>query len=221
MKHLYLIPAVVIFLVSCAKEPDPSFSVSSTEVEAGEVVTFQNTSEDAESYSWDFGDGTTSAEDEPDHVYEEKGIYVVRLTAYSKKEKKSASTGQSIEVRNPVASITGTYVVTATETSSCPDNTMTYAFTIREHPNPDSVFLDNFAGRFDNVLASYDKNDRMITNRVTSGADDGNGGKYEIYIGNNTVSKDGSGIAIGYSLFNYEGGGNCGLISGSGTGVRK
>lgn len=31
-------------------------------------------------YVWDFGDGTTSTEENPKHVYNEKGIFVVSLT---------------------------------------------------------------------------------------------------------------------------------------------
>lgn len=45
-------------------------------------ITFVNTSENATSYLWDFGDGTNSTENEPTHRYETGGIYTVRLTAY-------------------------------------------------------------------------------------------------------------------------------------------
>lgn len=42
---------------------------------------FTNTSKDAASYLWDFGDGTTSSEKNPIHKYSGKGIYKVVLTA--------------------------------------------------------------------------------------------------------------------------------------------
>ena len=35
------------------------------------------------SYEWDFGDGNTSTEEDPSHVYEEPGVYTVCLTVYS------------------------------------------------------------------------------------------------------------------------------------------
>jgi len=44
-------------------------------------VKFYNKSENALWYSWDFGDGTTSALLHPNHTYEESGTYVVELTA--------------------------------------------------------------------------------------------------------------------------------------------
>lgn len=49
----------------------------------GKTVEFQDTSTDdgaIASWSWDFGDGTTSAEQNPTHVYGEPGTYTVTLT---------------------------------------------------------------------------------------------------------------------------------------------
>lgn len=64
-------PAVVSFFV------DFSFSVE------GRTVTFENKSMDAVSYSWDFGDGNTSTEENPIHTYAEDGTYTVVLTGTS------------------------------------------------------------------------------------------------------------------------------------------
>jgi PKD repeat protein len=47
------------------------------------VVTFTNTSEDAVSYLWDFGDGNTSTAENPIHEYGQDGTYQVSLTATS------------------------------------------------------------------------------------------------------------------------------------------
>ncbi|MFT4522493.1 MAG: PKD repeat protein [Bacteroidia bacterium] len=47
----------------------------------GLEVSFTNTSSDAASYSWDFGDGMTSTEKDPVHTYTDKGDYMVTLTA--------------------------------------------------------------------------------------------------------------------------------------------
>jgi len=44
-------------------------------------VDFTNTSEDGFSYSWDFGDGTSSIEENPIHTYATMGSYDVILTA--------------------------------------------------------------------------------------------------------------------------------------------
>lgn len=45
--------------------------------------TFTNTSQNATSYLWNFGDGNTSTEEHPTHTYEEEGTYKVVLTATS------------------------------------------------------------------------------------------------------------------------------------------
>lgn len=69
-------------------EDEPSIGVAlpsaafSTEVE-GSTVSFTNTSGNADSYSWDFGDGNTSTEENPTHTYAADGSYTVILTARS------------------------------------------------------------------------------------------------------------------------------------------
>lgn len=45
------------------------------------LVNFYNNSLNATSYSWDFGDGSTSTEANPVHTFVSPGAYVVRLTA--------------------------------------------------------------------------------------------------------------------------------------------
>ncbi|MBK9017838.1 MAG: PKD domain-containing protein [Saprospiraceae bacterium] len=45
------------------------------------TVTFTNTSTGADSYSWDFGDGSTATEANPVHTYASSGLYTVVLTA--------------------------------------------------------------------------------------------------------------------------------------------
>ncbi len=47
---------------------------------SGLTVTFNNTSQNATSYSWDFGDGGTSNEQNPVYTYFTAGIYLVTLT---------------------------------------------------------------------------------------------------------------------------------------------
>lgn len=43
-------------------------------------VTFSNTSLNADTYSWDFGDGKSSTEKNPTHAYIKNGTYTVKLT---------------------------------------------------------------------------------------------------------------------------------------------
>lgn len=56
-------------------------SADFSQVINGQTVTFTNTSSNADSYSWDFGDGNTSAETNPIHTYGSDGNYIVVLTA--------------------------------------------------------------------------------------------------------------------------------------------
>lgn len=49
----------------------------------GSTVTFTNTSTNATSYSWDFGDGNLSSLTNPVHTYMDDGFYNVVLTAYN------------------------------------------------------------------------------------------------------------------------------------------
>lgn len=89
MKKINLIILIVALIAavnfsSCKKdssEPTP-FVFYSMSVD-GATVTFTNKSEDAVSYEWDFGDGTSSTEESPVHTYPGKGKYVPTLYATS------------------------------------------------------------------------------------------------------------------------------------------
>lgn len=61
--------------------PTPSAGFTSTQID--NIVGFTNTSQNASSYFWDFGDGGTSTEVNPSHEYLENGEYTVTLTATS------------------------------------------------------------------------------------------------------------------------------------------
>lgn len=61
--------------------PSPKPEAGFTAVVDGLKIDFTNTSKNADSYSWDFGDGATSAEINPSHTYAAAGIYKVKLTA--------------------------------------------------------------------------------------------------------------------------------------------
>ena len=93
----------IIILTGC-KDDDPImdapytlFTFDVTDL----TVTFTNgTVDNPNSYSWDFGDGQTSTEENPTHTYEAEGTYIVVLTA-------SNSTGEDqfqreVKVTEPV-----------------------------------------------------------------------------------------------------------------------
>jgi len=59
--------------------PTPGF----TFVVNGNTVDFTNTSTDADSYLWDFGDGNSSVLVDPSHTYDVGGTYFVELKAFN------------------------------------------------------------------------------------------------------------------------------------------
>lgn len=58
---------------------NPTATYTSTTI--GSQVTFNNTSTNSDTYSWDFGDGNTSTDANPVHTYASNGTYNVVLTA--------------------------------------------------------------------------------------------------------------------------------------------
>jgi PKD repeat protein len=84
------------FAQSCKKKspsvlPVASFTTNSTFSRAPTLVEFTNTSKNAISYKWEFGDGTTSMEISPKHVYTAGGTYNVKLTASDIESKSNQS----------------------------------------------------------------------------------------------------------------------------------
>jgi PKD repeat protein len=68
--------------ITVLPQPLAAFTADNTLGCPGLVVQFRNTSTDGVSYVWDFGDGTTSTEFQPRHVYNaDKEFYTVSLTA--------------------------------------------------------------------------------------------------------------------------------------------
>ncbi|MEL7118062.1 MAG: PKD domain-containing protein [Bacteroidota bacterium] len=60
--------------------PSASFNTEQSEVNFLEYA-FSNTSTNATTYEWDFGDGNTSTEENPTHVYSSAAEYTITLTA--------------------------------------------------------------------------------------------------------------------------------------------
>ena len=88
MKKIFGIFAIAMafFATSCTKEcEEPTVAVVASftlqEDPTIDGVTFTNTSTGADTYLWNFGDGTTSTEKNPTHAYEGSGYYTIKLTA--------------------------------------------------------------------------------------------------------------------------------------------
>ncbi|NCD70424.1 PKD domain-containing protein [Mucilaginibacter agri] len=82
MKKILLIACAAITILSgCKKEkvPTAAFTTSKSNYYLSEPVLFSNTSVNASTYDWDFGDGQTSKESNPQHAYTKSGTYQVRM----------------------------------------------------------------------------------------------------------------------------------------------
>lgn len=76
---------IILALVGCSAckktSNGPQITVDYSVAVSGDTVTFTNTTTGAVSYKWDFGDGATSTDSSPVHVYPGKGKYVPTLYA--------------------------------------------------------------------------------------------------------------------------------------------
>jgi PKD repeat protein len=80
----FILVFVVILSASCKKD-DPAAPVAEFNYaganSAPTTVYFTNNSKNASYYLWDFGDGYTSVEVSPSHLYQNSGVYTVSLKA--------------------------------------------------------------------------------------------------------------------------------------------
>lgn len=97
----------IVTLVSCDKDeddPPPANPIASFQFAISDAnfleVNFTNFSQNAVSYNWNFGDGQTSTETSPKHVYAAAGNYTVVLTAKNAADV-SATYNQTIEIKDP------------------------------------------------------------------------------------------------------------------------
>jgi PKD repeat protein len=93
-------------------EPEPmaDFSFSPSTAEIGTKVTFNNHSTNAIKFLWDFGDGTTSTEENPTHIFYNDGIHSISLTATG--DGGTNSTSKTIEISLPLCGDGSGYPVT-------------------------------------------------------------------------------------------------------------
>ena len=85
-------------LASCAR-PIANFTVQGEDRTAPAALEFENKSENAETYEWDFGDGSTSMDETPSHRYRSSGNYLVILKA--KKGNKSRKVEKRVKIDAP------------------------------------------------------------------------------------------------------------------------
>ena len=83
---LIILGTALILNTACEKSPETSFSdlvasfrVTPHSAGVGDTIYFTNTSEGANTFDWDFGDGNGSTEENPSHIYTTIGIFKILL----------------------------------------------------------------------------------------------------------------------------------------------
>ena len=117
---------------------------------------FTNLSTDnARSFEWDFGDGTTSTERNPMHIYAEAGSYNVKLTARG--VIKTAEAEQTIVI-NPANTWTanGDYTLDATAVGARNFTSLHEAFSLLSQCTPDGAISIRVVGAKDHTLDATD-----------------------------------------------------------------
>lgn len=105
---IYVVPIIAVLVALLIWRPweknqtvdfKAAFTASSTQCEAPCTVTFKNTSKNATTYEWSFGDGAASSETNPSHTFSKAGTYKVKLIASKEGDKKDETV--EINVVNP------------------------------------------------------------------------------------------------------------------------
>ena len=83
MKPLYLFSFlfIVALLQSCYKDPVANFEFTYVDNLAPADVSFTNQSSEADKFQWDFGDGTVSSDENPEHSFSNMDYPIVSLLA--------------------------------------------------------------------------------------------------------------------------------------------
>ena len=96
-----IIGAALILITACEKLPVASFTVSPPSSWIGDTIYFQNTSEGANTFDWDFGDGSGSIEENPSHIYTAEGVFTIHLEVTNADGSDEASRDLMIRYKPP------------------------------------------------------------------------------------------------------------------------
>ena len=100
IKFLHILSISTLLFASCSK-PIANFIVKDAQKTAPARVTFENKSQKAERYEWDFGDGKKITDSIAQHEYKRSGNYTVILKAY--KGKKMSESKQKVHIDAPLS----------------------------------------------------------------------------------------------------------------------
>lgn len=126
-----------VVVITGPSNPVSSFTTEQ-EIQCLTTVAFTNTTFNANSYLWNFGDGTTSTDLHPFHTYTSSGNYMVQLIAFNGTG--SDTTYQSIAIQNPVIPIPASCASTMLP---CGGNTVAITYFNIDQQSYNSPFSQN------------------------------------------------------------------------------
>jgi len=106
VSYLFIFAVFALLITACSSDKVVPRALFSYEVH-GDSVFFTNLSQNATSYSWDFGDNTTSSEENPVHLYSTSGTFTVILTAMNDGE--SSTYTDQVSISKPLIKIDGNF----------------------------------------------------------------------------------------------------------------
>lgn len=93
-----VVEGTITIIPAINQEPTASFEFSPESPSTRDVIQFTDTSTDPDgeivAWLWDFGDGTTSTEQNPTHRYEREGVYTVTLTVTDDRDGQGTATAR-------------------------------------------------------------------------------------------------------------------------------
>lgn len=160
---LSILICCILSLISCKKNDDDNpvpvagFIYSGANLPAPAVVSFTNTSTDATSFIWDFGDNGSSTFKDPTHTYLSGGVYTVTLMASGPGGTNSISRTINIQTTLSTCKITSVKITEMSFTDGSglgwdPFDGPDVFFTISIPGG--SVLLDASANRYSNISTS-------------------------------------------------------------------
>ena len=135
-------------------KPKAAFSVDKNAACIGDSLHFTNLSDSATSYRWHFGDGRTSTVVNPNHRYNNPGIYTVRLIIYRNNPSGNIcidSVDQQVEISD---SLPGNFSATDL-VGQCAPFTVTFVNGNRPSVTTTWDFGDGTTGRGDSIVHTY------------------------------------------------------------------
>lgn len=111
--------------VTVYPKPAASYTANNHTVCIGDAIVLTNQSTGANSYQWQFGDGTNTTLNNPTHAYTTPGTYDVKLIVYSLNISGTICTDTVTQLLQVVSSMPGSFLATDT-LSNCSPFTVTF-----------------------------------------------------------------------------------------------